>query len=103
MSKNLEEFPLPVETQARLAARTGFSTTGDGGNGGYMEARIARLETAADRVDDRLRSVEVGIATLSERVAHLPSKGFIVTATVSAITLLSALILFGEKLLSLLG
>lgn len=73
-----------------------------------MEPRVAVLETKMDQVckevgdlknavagiDGRLRSVEIGLATLTERVAHLPSKGFIVAATATTLALLTALIVF---------
>lgn len=36
-------------------------------------------------------------------MAHLPSKGFVVTSNMTAIALLSGVILFGEKLKALIG
>lgn len=82
-----------------------------------MEARIARLESqmegarsdlrdlksSASGLDARLRGVETGVATLTERVAHLPSKGFIVTATTTALAVIAALILFADKIKAIAG
>jgi hypothetical protein len=36
-------------------------------------------------------------------VAHLPSKGFVVTSNTTAIALFSGVMLFGEKLKALIG
>lgn len=73
------------------------------GDGGNVEARIARLETKMDKVDERLGKLEIGVAVLTERVGHLPSKGFIVTATMSAIAFVVAVILLADKIKTLIG
>lgn len=48
---------------------------GGGGSGTFdgMEGRISKLE-------DAVVEVKVNVATLSERIAHLPSKGFVFAA-----------------------
>jgi hypothetical protein len=77
--------------------------TDGNGDGGNLEARIARLETKMDKVDERLGKLEIGVAVLTERVGHLPSKGFIVTATTSAIAFVVAVILLADKIKTLIG
>ena len=75
-----------------------------------MDNRIARLEGQFDRLSekmdrqgDRLGGVEKEMATLTERVAHLPSKGFIWTVALAIIAAISAVITFAEKLQGLVG
>ncbi len=70
---------------------------------GQMDGRMDRLEGRMDGIDSRLRSVEVGIATLAERVAHLPSKGFIVAALLTGFAIMGALISFQDQIQGLLG
>jgi hypothetical protein len=78
---------------------------GGGGGGGDMERRIERLEDKVDSLDqrlgDRVGKVEQGLATLAERVAHLPSKGFIVQSLIASLAVVAGLIAFGEKLQAL--
>lgn len=45
----------------------------------------------------------VQLAELKVRVDHLPTKGFIVTATITTITLVTAAIAFGDKLRALVA
>lgn len=63
-----------------------------------MEDRVNRLEGRIDKVVDELGSVNVSIATLTERVAHLPSKGFIVTTSTTALALLAAIVIFADNI-----
>jgi hypothetical protein len=46
--------------------------------------------------------MKVNMATLAERVSHLPTKGFIVTAVMAVLTLIAALILFQNQIQTLL-
>lgn len=105
---------LPEEHRARIMADI---EKGGAGGGGDMEQRIAKLEVKVDHIaaavgtltgrvdkmDDRLRGVEVNLATLTERVAHLPSKGFIVNALLAALAVVAALTLFQTKLQAIFG
>lgn len=59
-----------------------------------IEDRLQKVEGGLEKVDERLRGVETGIATLSERVAHLPSKGFIINALVVGLALIAGLVAF---------
>ncbi len=62
-----------------------------------IEDRLEKVEAKLEKVDDRLRGVETGVATLSERVAHLPSKGFIVRALLASLAIIAALITFQDQ------
>ena len=78
----------------------------DGGGGGTfdgMEARVAKLEGQFDKLNDKVDGLRIDTAVLKEKVSNLPSKGFIVTATVSALALFSGLVLFGQKIIAFLG
>ncbi|WP_375454120.1 hypothetical protein [uncultured Methylobacterium sp.] len=81
-----------MERIAKLEVR--MDTTND---------RLGRVDTRLDRIDGKLETVAVEIATLKERVAHLPLKGFIVSATTVRLALLTAIMLFQSKLQTLLG
>ncbi len=77
---------------------------GDGG-GTYddMERRVTKLEDKVDKLIDRATAVEVSIATLSERIAHLPSKDFIVKVVVGSLSAFGALSLFSTQIKAALG
>lgn len=70
---------------------------------GAVDGRLTKVEGKLDQVDSRLRAVETAVATLTERVAHLPSKGFIVTAVSVPAGLIAALILFVDRLRALIA
>ena len=89
-------------TMERLAV-VEAKLTGVEGRMDRLEGRMDRLEGRMDAVDARLRGVEVGLATLTERVSHLPSKGFIVGALATSVGVVSGLALFLDRLRTLLG
>lgn len=92
------------EQNRQLTVENGALKSGGGdGTSGGMEARVNRLEDRLDKLTDRIGGVEVNLATLAERVAHLPGKGFVVTSAVSTIGLLTAVMLFADRLKDLLG
>lgn len=68
-----------------------------------MQARIAKLEGQFEKLNEKVDQLRIDTAVLKEKVSNLPGKGFIVTATVSALALFSALILFKEKIAVLIG
>lgn len=76
---------------------------GGGGTFDGMQDRVKRLEDRLDKVGDGLAEVRVQLATISERVTHLPSKGFIVSCLVTAVTLLGGIVLMAERIRALLG
>lgn len=70
-----------------------------------MEARIAVLENDVKHIKsalDRLADLPTEMAVLKERVRHLPTKSWMVGGMATALTLIAALITFGEKLQALL-
>ena len=75
----------------------------DGGGSGPVDDRVSRLEGRVDKVIDELGGVKVNIATLTERVSHLPSKGFIVTTTTAALALVAAIAVFADNIKAALG
>lgn len=76
-------------------------TKGGGGGGPGLEQRVTRLEGRIDDVIDRLGKVETAVAVVSEKVSHLPTKGFVVSGAIGTIAALTAVITFGEKLQAL--
>ncbi|MBP1806487.1 hypothetical protein [Rubellimicrobium aerolatum] len=68
-----------------------------------VEVKLAAVETRLEAIDTRMRAVEASLATLTERVAHLPSKGFIVTSTMTTLAVVAAFGLFADRLRALLG
>lgn len=71
-----------------------------------MEARVAKLEANVEHLVkqvDRLSAVPERLAAVEADIKDLPSKGFIVSATVGALAFFSAVTLFGELLLALMG
>lgn len=77
---------------------------GGGGNFPDMEPRVKALETHMEYVRrdlERLASVPADLATVKERVSHLPTKEYLVRLIIGALALIAALVTFGEKLQSL--
>lgn len=85
-----------------------------GGGGTYdgMEARVARLESDVEHIKSdigemkqSLRTVQDGVselriafARIDERVAHLPSKGFLIACVLAALTVLAAITVFQDNM-----
>lgn len=100
VDESRDELDRLLRDQARLPSG------GGGGNSGDVEPRIARLEAHMEHVRAelaKLGSMPVQLAELKVRVDHLPTKGFIVTATITTITLVTAAIAFGDKLRALVA
>lgn len=84
------------------------------GGGTYdgMEARVARLESDVEHIKSdigemkqSLRTVQDGVselriafARIDERVAHLPSKGFIVGCVLTTLAFLAAITVFQDNI-----
>ncbi|OBX20295.1 hypothetical protein A9995_00755 [Erythrobacter sp. QSSC1-22B] len=94
---------LKEESEQLNAENKGLKKGGDGGTFDGMEARVNRLETRLDKTNDTLGDVRVDLSTLVERVAHLPSKGFIVTALGTGVLILGGITLAAERLKGLIG
>lgn len=74
---------------------------GGGGPTGDSDARVVRLEAHMEHVRSDLsvlRDVPVQIATLTERVAHLPSKGFVVTAATGTVAGIAGLLVLLQQI-----
>lgn len=91
------------EVGAMYAELKRFGDASGGGGSGPVDDRLNRLEGRIDKVGDELGEVKVNIATLTERMAHLPSKGFIVTTTMASLALMAALIVFADNIKALFG
>ena len=83
---------------------------GSDGTSDGMEARVTRLETSLEFIKrdvSELRAdvsgLKVAFARLEERVNHLPGKGFIVTGLVTTIGLMTAVLVFADRLREALG
>jgi septal ring factor EnvC (AmiA/AmiB activator) len=98
---------------------SGSALKGSGGGGTFddMESKVAALEAHMLHVREDIRDIKaeskqaasniadirVNVATLTERVNHLPTKGWGVTVVIALAAFLSAVSLFGPKLLKLVG
>ena len=85
---------------------------GGGGNGTSdgMEARVAKIEAFLETIRSEVaalrtngRDVRDRLIRLEERVAHLPSKGFIFTTAIAIVGGLTAIIVLQEKVRHWLG
>lgn len=85
------------------AGRDGLKSGDGGGTSDGMEPRVKRLEDRLDKLYDKVGAVEVGIATLTERVAHLPSKGFIVTSLATAVVIIGGLVMMADRIKGMLS
>lgn len=79
--------------------------TGDGdGTNPPMYERVAKLEAHMEHVREdlgKLSGVPATLATLNERVSHLPTKDYMVRVALGLLAAIAALIAFGEKLQTL--
>ena len=76
---------------------------GDGSGGNGLENRLSRLESQYDKLRDDNTAIREQLARLNERVAHLPSKEFMVKAALGIVAGVGTLITFGERLQGLLS
>lgn len=101
---------LRAENEMLARENTALKNSNGGNNSGGMQGRVAKLEAHVETLRSDVASIKkdvgdmrVSIATLVERVAHLPGKGFVITATTTTIALLTGVVVFGEKIRTLLG
>jgi len=79
--------------------------SGNGGNGGGMDGRIAKLEANVENIGKSLtetrsdtRDIRDRTIRLEEKVAQLPTKGFIVSVVLTSLAVIAALIVFQDKI-----
>ena len=65
-----------------------------GGDGGDMDRRLSAIEARLERLDDRSRESEKLLAVMNERLAHLPSKGYIVSIVTASFALVAGIVFF---------
>ena len=101
---------LRATNEALLKENDALKSGDGGGTFGGMDGRVAKLEAHVETLRSDMSAVKkdvgdirIGLATLTERVAHLPSKGFVVTATTTTIGFLTAVVIFGDKIRALLA
>lgn len=84
--------------QIQRAAEAPLHSGGGGGTFDGMDARVAKLEGQLEKVGGKVDDLRIDMAVLKEKVSHLPGKGFIVTATVTTLALLTAVIVFQDRI-----
>jgi hypothetical protein len=65
-----------------------------------MRADVGSLKSGQAQLVTDLAGVRTSLATLTERVAHLPSKGFIVGAVITGLAVIAGVTAFITKLAS---
>jgi hypothetical protein len=68
-----------------------------------VETRLTSLDGRLGRIEDRLETAGKEVATLTERVAHLPSKGYIGASLVALLIAFAALTAFADKIQALVN
>lgn len=76
-----------------------------GSGGGGMDGRIAKLEANVENIGKSLtetrsdtRDIRDRTIRLEEKVAQLPTKGFIVSVVLTSLAVIAALIVFQDKI-----
>jgi uncharacterized coiled-coil protein SlyX len=69
---------------------------------GHIQRDLGDLKSEAAKTRDNVASINTTLATLTERMAHLPGKGFIVTAVMGSLAFFGALIVFQNQIQNLL-
>lgn len=90
---NLHQIFNDAEMRAEALERL-FKSQGNGGSGGGMEERVARLEKSVEKMGDQLTAVQVDIATVKENIRHLPTKPWIFTTLASMLGIMLTLLTF---------
>lgn len=90
----LQRRHLELEAEVQRLKSGGGGGTSDG-----MDPWQTSVEKRLDGFDGRLRTVEVQLATLVERVSHLPTKSYFVTVVTAA----TAVLMFADKIKAFAG
>jgi hypothetical protein len=67
------------------------------------EANVVHLDRGVSETPRDVKDVRDRLARLEANVAHLPGRGFVISAVLITIAVLTAVILFQDKLIALLG
>jgi len=65
---------------------------------GHIRDGVRKLETDTNALREDMTSVKVQLATMAANIAHLPSKGFVVTAATGTVAALLALLTLLAKI-----
>jgi hypothetical protein len=57
-----------------------------------VEKRLDSLDRRLTSIENDVSSVKVDVGAIKVEISHLPSKGFIVSTTIAALTLLSLIV-----------
>ncbi len=95
-----------VENMLRDAVRSAWSAGSSGGrNSGGVDVRVAAVETHVDilrkdvtEVKAGLNQVRLQLATVTERIAHLPSEGYTVTVALAVMAVVAAFTTFQQQI-----
>ena len=63
-----------------------------------VENRLGSLDTRLGRIEERIGGVETTTATLTERVSHLPTKGWGVTALLLLFAAVTGVVTFQDNI-----
>jgi hypothetical protein len=102
----IEQLRSSVADSPPPPPRPPLNNGGSGGNYDGMEARVAKLEAHMEHVRSdlsRLSEVPTDLGIVKTKVEALPSKGYIVTATVAALAFVAAISAFIQWVLSVQG
>ena len=105
---HLREYKDRIDAERR--EKRALKLGGSDGTFDGMEARVSQLEKRYDRLETKLDAnttavtdLRIGMATLTERVSHLPSKGWAVGIAVTTIDLLATIVTLAPKLQQVFG
>lgn len=82
---------------------SGLKSGGGGGTFDPMEARVAILERTVEKLEPKVDKLVTDMATLTERVSHLPSKEFIYKAVAGIIAAMVGITALAPKIQSWAG
>jgi hypothetical protein len=102
LRKQISEFEQKIASLSRL------QSGGGGGTSGGMEPRVAKLEASVENIQRDIADIKtdvrefrngigglnVSVATMTERVSHLPTKDFIVKTVIAVLAVVAALVVF---------
>lgn len=98
---NLDDYRQKTGSPSQPPLKSG----GGGGTFGGMDGWQTSVETRLNEIKTDVRDLRTGVgtlnvlvATLTERVAHLPSKGYMAGWLIAATTLITAFVTFQSQI-----